>query len=164
VVVLSTYDQLHRFSAEISQVVRYVYFRSLVRAEQDLGPIKTKMGPLGEVGRGFFDAIRGVYTASKERDNNSFFVKLYRHGDPKEILEASDKFKREAYRSMVDDYERGFLLCWEIALRTLAELKEKYPEYPLKDEPQPAKQKMEVEETEYEVAPRRRVKVSSKED
>ena len=161
---MSTYDQLHKFSAEASQVVRYVYFRSLVRAEQDLGPIKTKLTPLGEVGRGFFDAVRGIYTASKERDNTSFFVKLYRHGDPKEILAASEKFKKEAYRSTVDDYERGFLICWEIALRTLAELKEKYPDYPLKDEPQPANQKVEVEESAFEVAPRKKAKASSKAD
>lgn len=154
---MSTYDQLHKFSAETSQVVRYVYFGSLVRAEQDLGPIRTKLSSLGEVGRGFFDAVRGIYTASKERDNTSFFIKLYRYSDPKEILEASDKFKREAYRSMVDDYERGFLICWEIALRTLAELKEKYPNYPLKDEQQSAKEKVE-EEAEYEVAPRKKAR------
>lgn len=163
-VALSTYDQLHKFSAESSQIVRYVYFRSLVRAEQDLGPIKTKLAPLGEVGRGFFDAIRGIYAASKERDGASFFVKLYRHGDPKEILAASEKFKKEAYRSTVDDYERGFLICWEIALKTLAELKENYPDYPLRDEPQPASQKVEVEEAEFEVAPRKKAKASSKAD
>jgi len=155
------YDQLHKFSAETSQVVRYVYFQSFVMAEQDLEPIKTKLNSLGESGRGFSDAVRGIYTASKERDNASFFVKLYRYGDPKEILEASDKFKREAYRSMVDDYERGFLICWGIALRTLAELKEKYPDYPLKDEQQPANRKVE-EQADYEVAPRKKARVSKK--
>jgi hypothetical protein len=130
-------------------------------AERDLEPIKTKLTSLGESGRGFFDAIRGIYTASKERDNASYFVKLYRYGDPKEILEGSDKFKREAYRSMVDDYERGFLICWGIGLKTLSELKEKYPDYPLKDEQQPINEKVE-EEAEYEVAPRKKVKVSKK--
>lgn len=130
-------------------------------AEQDLEPIKIKLNSLGESGRGFFDAVRGIYTASKEHDNASFFEKLYRYGDPKEILEASDKFKREAYRSMVDDYERGFLICWEIALKTLAELKEKYPDYPSKDEQQPSNEKVE-EEAEYEVAPRKKARVSKK--
>jgi len=154
--MLSSYDQLHKFTSESSQIVRYVYFRSFARAEQDMGPLKTKVTPLGEVGRGFFDALRGVYTASKERDRSSLFVKLYRNGDPKDITTLSDKFKQEAYRPTTDEYERGFLVAWEIALKTLAELKASYPEYPLKDE-QPARtQPVEAEDADYEIKPRRK--------
>jgi hypothetical protein len=162
VIILSTYDALHKFSQEASQIVRYVYFRSLPRAEQDLNPMKSKLSALGEVGRGFYDAIHGIHTAAKERDFSSFFMKLYRHGDPKAIMALSDKFKQEAYRSTTDDYERGFLIAWEIAAKMLAELKESYPEYPLKDEPQAAVQRTEAEEQSYfTVQPRKKTKATS---
>jgi hypothetical protein len=157
--MLSSYDQLHKFTSESTQIVRYVYFRSFARSDQDMVPLKTKVIPLGEVGRGFFDALRGVITASKERDRSALFVKLYRNGDPKDIIALSEKFKQEAYRPTTDEYERGFLVAWEIALKTLAELKANYPEYPLKDE-QPARtQQAEAEDAEYEIKPRKRSKV-----
>lgn len=155
---MSTYDMLRKFAPEASQMVRYVYFKSLARAEQELSPIKNKLLPLGEVGRGFFDAIRGVYVSAKERDKTSLFIKLYRHGEPKDILELAEKFKNEAFRPTVDEYERGFLICWEIMLRTLSSLKEQYPEYPMKEEQQPPPEKNEEEV--FEVAPRKKSKSS----
>lgn len=159
---MSMYDTLRKFAPEASQIVRYVYFKSLARAEQDLNPIRNKLLPLGEIGRGFFDALKGVYVSAKERDKTSFFMKLYRNGDPKEILEMAEKFKNEAFRSTVDEYERGFLICWEIILRTLSSLKEEYPDYPLKDE-QPQTPQVKTEEEVFEVAPRKKAK-SSKAD
>lgn len=156
---MSSYDQLHKFTSESTQIVRYVYFRSFARAEQDMAPLKTKITPLGEVGRGFFDALRGVFTASKERDRSSLFVKLYRSGDPKDITALSDKFKQEAYRPTTDEYERGFLVAWEIVLKTLAELKASYPEYPLKDEQPTGIQRAEEEDAEYEIKPRKKSRV-----
>jgi len=157
---LSTYDHLQKFSAESSQIVRYVYFRSLARAEQDLAPLKTKVLTLGEAGRGFYDALKGIFTASKERDKSSFFVKLYRQGEPKGIAAMADKFKQEAYRPTTDDYERGYLIAWEMALRTLSELKEKYPEYPERDEDLPSTKKSEVEDSYFEVKPRKKAKAA----
>ncbi|MEM4721485.1 MAG: hypothetical protein QXT73_05430 [Candidatus Methanomethylicaceae archaeon] len=160
---MSTYDALRKFAPDASQIVRYVYFKSLARAEQELSPIKYKLAPLGEIGRGFFDAIKGVYVAAKERDKASLFMKLYRHGDPKGILELAEKFKNEAFRSTIDDYERGFLICWEIMLATLSSLKQEYPDYPLKDEQQqqqPSQSK--TEEEVYEVAPRKKAKNKDK--
>jgi hypothetical protein len=77
---MSMYDTLRKFAPEASQIVRYVYFKSLARAEQDLNPIRNKLLPLGEIGRGFFDALKGVYVSAKERDKTSFFMKLYRNG------------------------------------------------------------------------------------
>jgi hypothetical protein len=159
--VLSSYDRLQKFRSESCQIVRYVYFRSLVRAEQDLSPMKTKALALGEIGRGFYDALRGIYTASKERDRSAFFVKLYRQGEPKEIVAFSERFRQEAYRSTTDDYERGFLLAWEMALKTLGELKEKYPEYPLKEEQQTGSHSSDGDEPDYEVKPRKRAKATS---
>ncbi|MGC8936364.1 MAG: hypothetical protein ACP5KV_03240 [Candidatus Methanomethylicaceae archaeon] len=159
---MSMYDTLRKFAPEASQIVRYVYFKSLARAEQDLNPIRNKLLSLGEIGRGFFDALKGVYVSAKERDKTSFFMKLYRNGDPKEILEMAEKFKNEAFRSTVDEYERGFLICWEIILRTLSSLKEEYPNYPLKDE-QPQAPQVKTEEEVFEVAPRKKA-MSSKAD
>ncbi len=163
---MSTYDALHKYSQEASQIVRYVYFRSLARAEQDLNPLKNKVSQLGEVGRGFFDAIHGIHTAAKERDLSSFFMKLYKYGDPKAITALADIFKQEAYRSTTDDYERGFLIAWEIAAKTLGELKETYPEYPFKDEPQTVAPKKETEEqSDFTVQPRKKPRASAgKED
>jgi len=154
---MSTYDQLKKFAPEASQMMRYVYFKSLPRAEQELNPIKNKLLPLGEIGKGFFDAIRGMYVSAKERDKTSFFMKLYRNGDPKMIMEMAEKFKNEAFRPTADDYERGFLICWEIMLRTLSSLKEEYPDYPLKDE-QPQAPHVRTEEETFEVTPRKKVK------
>jgi hypothetical protein len=158
---MSTYDVLRKFAPDASQIVRYVYFKSLARAEQELSPIRNKLLPLGEIGRGFFDAMKGVYVSAKERDKTSFFMKLYRHGDPKEILQMAEKFKNEAFRSTADDYERGFLICWEIMLRTLSSLKEEYPDYPLKDE-QPQAAEVKTEEESFEVAPRKKSKEKEK--
>lgn len=158
---MSTYDRLQKFSSESCQIVRYIYFRSLVRAEQDLSPLKTKALALGETGRGFYDALRGIYTASRGRDRSSFFMKLYRQGEPKDIVAMSERFRQEAYRSTTDDYERGYLLAWEMALRTLGELKEKYPEYPLKEE-QPAEAAVSGgEESDFEVKPRKKARATS---
>lgn len=155
---MSTYDMLRKFAPEASQIVRYVYFRSLARAEQELSPVKNKILPLGEVGRGFFDAIRGIYVSAKERDKTSLFIKLYRYGEPKDILELAERFKNEAFRPTVDEYERGFLICWEVILRTLSSLKEQYPEYPMKEEQQPPQEKIDDEV--FEVAPRKKSKSS----
>ncbi len=155
---MSTYDMLRKFAPEASQIVRYVYFRSLARAEQELSPVKNKILPLGEVGRGFFDAIRGIYISAKEKDKTSLFIKLYRYGEPKYILELAEKFKNEAFRPTVDEYERGFLICWEVILRTLSSLKEQYPEYPMKEEQQPPQEKIDDEV--FEVAPRKKSKSS----
>ncbi|MGQ9759702.1 MAG: hypothetical protein ACUVQ5_03905 [Candidatus Methanomethylicaceae archaeon] len=150
---MSTYDLLRKFSPDASQMIRYIYFKSMARAEQELSPIKNKLIPLGELGRGFFDATRGVYVAAKEKDKTSFFMKLYRYGDPKNILELAETFKNEAFRPTADDYERGFLICWEIILRTLSSLKEEYPDYPLKDEQQSSQEKTEEI---FEVAPQKK--------
>ncbi|MEM3532508.1 MAG: hypothetical protein QXX14_05165, partial [Candidatus Methanomethyliaceae archaeon] len=63
----------------------------------------------------------------------------------------------------IDDYERGFLICWEIMLATLSSLKQEYPDYPLKDEQQqqqPSQSK--TEEEVYEVAPRKKAKNKDK--
>jgi hypothetical protein len=159
--ILSTYDALHKLSSEASQIVRFVYFRSLPRAEQDLGPMKNKLGQLGDVGRGFYDSMRGVYTAAKEKDTSSFFIKLYRNSDPKDILLLSDKFKQEAYRMTTDDYERGFLIGWEIISKTLSELKTAYPEYPLKDIVTTPSNTGEAEEqSDFEVQPRKKPKAA----
>ncbi len=163
---MSMYDALHKLSPEASQIVRFVYFRSLARAEQDLGPVKTKLSPMGEAGRGFFDALRGIYIASKERDGSSLFVKLYLNGEPKEIAQLSEKFKQEAYRATVDDYERGFLIAWEIAAKALSELKESYPDYPKEDQAKPKAAPAasgsgpDLEESGYEVMPRKKPKAS----
>lgn len=159
---MSTYDLLKKFAPDASQMVRYIYFKSMARAEQELGPIKNKLLPLGELGRGFFDAIRGVYVAAKDKDKASLFVKLYRYGEPKSLLELAENFKNEAFRPTVDDYERGFLICWEIMLRTLSSLKEEYPEYPLKDEQQPSQ--IKTEEEVFEIAPRKKPKHSTRSD
>lgn len=153
---MSTYDTLHRFEAEVSQIVRYVYFRSLPRAEQDLSVLKNKMNGIGEIGRGFYDAVRGIYVSSKERDPASLYMKLYRKGSPQEIKGLSEKFKGEAYRATVDEYERGFLIAWEISARELALLKENYPEYPLKVEGDQEKSKQIKADDAYEVAPRKK--------
>ena len=141
--------------------MRFVYFRSLPRAEQDLVPLKTKLSNLGEVGRGFYDALRGINSAAKEREASSLFMKLYRYADPEEIQVFSSRFKQEAYRSTTDDYERGFLIAWEIASKTLADLKKNYPDYPIKDEPQSTIRKDDAEEQSvFEVKPRKRSKAS----
>jgi len=152
------YDSLQKFSSDSSQIVRYVYFRSLARAEQELAPMKTKTSALGDAGRGYFDALRGVYAASKERDRSSFFVKLYRKADPKDIAALVGQFRREAYRPTIDEYERGFLIAWETILKSLSELKEKYPEYPLNDEQPAVKAKAEESESDVEVKPRKKAK------
>lgn len=156
------YDLLHKFDRESSQIVRYVYFRSLVRAEQDLVPMKSKTSGLGEGGRGFYDALRGIYTAARERDRSSLFVKLYRGSAPKEIMALSERFKQEAYRPTTDEYERGYLIAWETALKVLSELKGSYPDYPLKDEQAAAVSKAEGEETDFEVKPRKKARVRQK--
>lgn len=159
---MSMYDQLHRYEKESAQIVRYLYFKSFVRAEQDLAPLKSKTSPLGEGGRGFYDALRGIYTAARERDRSSLFVKLYRGGTPKEISELSERFKQEAYRPTTDEYERGYLIAWEIALKMLAELKEGYPEYPLKEEQAAQAPKDESEEADFEIKPRKRARLKQK--
>jgi hypothetical protein len=156
------YDQLHKFDKESSQIVRYVYFKSMVRAEQDLAPLKSRTSTLGEGGRGFFDAIRGICTAAKEKDKSSLFVKLYRGSSPKDISELSERFKQEAYRPTTDEYERGYLIAWEIALKILSELKENYPDYPLKDEQNAQPSKAEGEEADFEVKPRKKARVKQK--
>ncbi len=160
---MSMYDQLHRLDKESSQIVRYVYFRSLVRAEQDLPPLKTKATPLGEGGRGFYDAIRGIYTAAREKDRSSLFVKLYRGSSPQDILGLSERFKQEAYRPTTDEYERGYLIAWETALRVLSDLKEKYPDYPLKDEQGAATPSIaDGDEGNFEIKPRKKVRERQK--
>ncbi len=159
---MSMYDHLHKFDRESSQIVRYVYFKSLVRAEQDLAPLKTKAIPLGEGGRGFYDALMGIYTAVREKDRSSLFVKLYRAGDPKEISALSDKFKQEAYRPTTDEYERGFLIAWEIALKMLSELKQNYPDYPLKDEQPAQTSSVEGDESTFEIKPRKKAREAQK--
>ncbi len=156
------YDQLHKLDRESSQIVRYVYFKSLVRAEQDLAPLKSKTAGFGEGGRGFYDAVRGIYTAARERDNSSLFVKLYRGGDPGGILALSERFKQEAYRSTTDEYERGFLIAWEIALRMLSELKANYPDYPLKDEQPAAAPVAEGDDSSFEIKPRKKARERKK--
>lgn len=128
------YDQLRKFSSEISQLVKYIYFNNLVRAEQELVLLKNKLEKFGEIGNGFFNAIKGAYVAMKEKDKIAFFTRVYRYESPEKIRELADNFKNEIFRSTIDDYERGYLLCWEIILRTLSELKEQYPEYLLKEE------------------------------
>lgn len=163
---MSTYDWLHRFEAEVSQIVRYVYFRSLPRAEQDLSVLKNRLGGGGEVARGFYDAVRGIYTAAKERDSASLFMKLYRKASPQEISGLSGKFKAEAFRQTTDDYERGFLIAWEIAAKTLSLLKEEYPDYPTKEEIPEKRTEQKKDGEEFEVAPRKkpRSKARDKED
>jgi hypothetical protein len=158
---MSVYDALHKHEAAASQTVRYVYFKSLPRAEQDLQPLRQKVLALGEPGRGFYDAMRGIYTSAKERDLSSLFMKLYRQSSPAEISALSETFRKEAYRTTTDDYERGFLIAWEIASKTLSELKSSYPDYPLKDE-QPAENKTpEAEDTvSFDVAPRKKPRQS----
>lgn len=159
---MSMYDQLHKYDRESSQIVRYVYFKSLVRAEQDLAPLKTKTAALGEGGRGFYDALKGIYTAVREKDRSSLFVKLYRGGDPKEISALSEKFRQEAYRPTTDEYERGFLIAWEIALNMLSELKQNYPDYPLKDEQPAPATAAEGDESAFEIKPRKKARVRQK--
>ena len=159
---MSMYDQLHKFDRESSQIVRYVYFKSLVRAEQDLTPLKSKTSGLGEGGRGFYDALRGIYTAVREKDRSSLFVKLYRGAAPKDISTLSEKFKQEAYRPTTDEYERGFLIAWEIALKMLSELKESYPDYPLKDEQPAPSTVVEGDDSAFEVKPRKKARVRQK--
>lgn len=156
------YDQLHKFDKESSQIVRYVYFKSLVRAEQDLSPLKSRTSSLGEGGRGFYDALRGIYVATREKDRSSLFVKLYRGSSPKDISTLSERFKQEAYRPTTDEYERGFLIAWEIALKMLSELKESYPDYPLKDEQTAQAAKAEGEDMDFEVKPRKKARVKQK--
>ena len=156
------YDQLKKFSQESSQIVRYVYFKSFVRADQDLAPLRSKTASLGEGGRGFYDAIRGIYTATRERDRSSLFVKLYRSSEPKEISSLSEKFRQEAYRPTTDEYERGYLIAWEIALKTLSELKGSYPDYPLRDEQAAEPPKAEGDETDFEIKPRKKVRTRVK--
>lgn len=159
---MSMYDQLHKFDKESNQIVRYVYFKSLVRAEQDLAPLKSKTQGLGEGGRGFHDALRGIYTAVREKDRSSLFVKLYRAGDPKEISSLSEKFKQEAYRPTTDEYERGFLIAWEIALKVLSELKANYPDYPLQDEQPAQRPAADGEDAAFEIRPRKKARVRQK--
>ncbi|MCS7097883.1 MAG: hypothetical protein NZ922_02765 [Candidatus Methanomethyliaceae archaeon] len=129
---MTSYDQLKRFAPTISQLVRYIYFKSFARIEQDLPSLRNKLLEFGDLGRGFFDAIKGAYLAMKERD--AFLTKIYKYEDPKKIEDMAENFKNEAFRPTVDEYEKGFLLCWEIILKTLSTLKREYPEYPLKDE------------------------------
>ncbi|MEN3006474.1 MAG: hypothetical protein ABC596_05060 [Candidatus Methanosuratincola petrocarbonis] len=159
---MSTYDLLHKFEAEASQIVRYVYFRSLPRAEQDLSVLKNKLNGTGELGRGFYDAIRGIYNCARERDLASLYIKLYRKGTAQEISALSDRFRNEAYRPTIDDYERGFLIAWEIAAKTLAFLKENYPEYPLNSEPQEKKKQQEAGDDAFVVAPRKKAREERK--
>ncbi len=147
---------LHKFETEVSQIVRYVYFRSLPRAEQDLSVLKNRLNGTGEIGRGFYDAVRGIYNCAREKDPASLYVKLYKKGSAQEINALSEKFRNEAYRPTIDDYERGFLIAWEIAAKTLAFLKENYPEYPLKDEPQEKRRQQESSDDAFEVAPRKK--------
>ncbi len=155
---MSTYDLLHKFETEVSQIVRYVYFRSLPRAEQDLSVLKNKLSGTGELGRGFYDAVRGIYNCAKERDLASLYIKLYRKGTPQEISALSERFKNEAYRPTIDEYERGFLIAWEIAAKTLSLLKESYPEYPLSGEPEVKRKQQEADDEVFEVAPRKKAK------
>lgn len=129
---MTTYDHLKKLSPIISQLVRYIYFKSFARVEQELPPLKNKLLEFGDLGRGFFDAIKGAYLAMKEKD--AFFTKVYKYEDPNKIEELSESFKNEAFRPTVDDYEKGFLLCWGMILKTLSVLKKEYPEYPLKEE------------------------------
>ena len=158
---MSMYDALHKHEAVASQTIRYVYFRSLPRAEQDLQPLRQKILALGESGRGFYDALRGIYTSAKERDLSSLFMKLYRQGSPNEIAGLSEKFRKEAYRTTTDEYERGFLIAWEIASKTLSELKSSYPDYPLKDEQQTETKKPESDDSvSFDVAPRKKPRQS----
>ncbi|MCQ5376756.1 MAG: hypothetical protein NO516_01755 [Candidatus Methanomethylicia archaeon] len=159
---MSTYDMLHKYSKEASQIVRFVYFRSLPRAEQELPPMKNKLSGLGEVGRGFYDALRGIYTAAKDRDLSSYFMKLYRHGDPDQISSLSDRFKQDAYRSTTDEYERGYLIAWEIAMKTLSDLKREYPDYPMKDEPQQPLVEKAEEQSDFDVQPRKKPKAKER--
>ncbi len=163
---MSMYDALHKHEAAVSQAVRYVYFGSLPRAEQDLQPLKPKVLALGELGRGFFDALRGIHTAAKEKDTTSLFMKLYKQATPNEILALSEKFKKEAYRTTTDEYERGFLIAWEIASKTLSELKTSHPDYPNKDEKQVDSTKQEPEDAvSFDVVPRKKPRQSQdKED
>ncbi|MCC6013225.1 MAG: hypothetical protein LM593_02555 [Candidatus Verstraetearchaeota archaeon] len=125
----NNYDQLIKFSYEISQLVKYIYFNNLARAEEELIQLKNKLEKFGEMGNGFFNAIKGIYIAMKEKDKIAFFTRIYQYETPEKIREIANNFKNEMFRPTIDDYERGFLLCWEIILRTLSELKEKYPEY-----------------------------------
>ncbi len=156
---MSTYDALHKHEATVSQTVRYVYFRSLPRVEQDLQPLRQKVSALGESGRGFYDAVRGIYTSAKENDPSSLFMKLYKQGNPDQIAALSEKFRKEAYRTTTDDYERGFMIAWEIASKTLSELKSSYPEYPLKDERQADIKSPESDDSpSFDVAPRKKPK------
>ncbi|MEM4529413.1 MAG: hypothetical protein QXQ52_02660, partial [Candidatus Methanomethylicaceae archaeon] len=108
------------------------YFKNFARVEQELPPLKDKLLEFGDLGKGFFDAIKGAYLAMKEKD--AFFTKVYKYEDFKKIEELSENFKNEAFRPTVDDYEKGFLLCWEMILKTLSMLKKEYPDYPLKED------------------------------
>jgi len=157
----AVFDKLKRLRSEAMQYSRYIYFRSLSAAEDTLRSIKSKVESLGEAGRGFYDALNGLYVAITSDDRNTFYYKLYYDSSPDDVESYKDKLLNEAYRETADEYERGFTLAWEAILSQLAELKRQYP--PKVEKPQePSLPKSVTEmlkgDESIEIKPRRKPK------
>jgi len=130
----SVFDKLKRLRNEAMQYSRYIYFRSLSAAEDMLRSIRSKVEALGDAGKGFYDALNGLFVAITSDDKNTFYHKLYYESGLEETESYKAKLLDEAYRETADEYERGFLLAWEAVLSELSELKRQYP--PKMEKPQ----------------------------
>lgn len=124
----NAFDSLKRLRNEVMQYSRYIYFRSVSAAEDFLRSMKVKLDSLGNAGKGFYDALHGLYVAATSDDKTSLYCKVaYSEMTPEEIEAYRSKLLEETYRETADEYERGFLMVWEAVLAQLAELKKLYP-------------------------------------
>lgn len=123
----SDFEKLKSLRSLAARFARYIYFRSMSSANSTLAEIAKKTSNLGEAGKGFYDALRGIQVAVASNDQNSFYIRLYKRAKPSEIEKLRDKFTAEMLRETADAYERGYTLAWSIVLETLAKLKAIHP-------------------------------------
>jgi len=123
----SDFEKLKSLKSLASRFARYIYFRSMSSANSALAEVARRTSKLGDAGRGFYEALRGIQLAVASFDQNSFYLRLYKYAEPSEIEALRDKFTAEILRETADAYERGYALAWSIVLETMAKLKVSHP-------------------------------------
>ena len=103
---------------EMEKFCTAVEGRRFTEAERVLQRIEEAVGRLGEGGRGYVDALRGIVSAKRAGDPQALVNRVDR-GRLKKYIKEFGALSRDTLKTM---YERGFYRAWRDYLKALSKL------------------------------------------
>ena len=107
-----------KIKALTAQYVALLNGRQMSEAEKVLEKIKDGLKSK-EWHEGYYNALEGIYVASKSKDDRFVFITRINLADKKKLNKLQKEFYKQSRSSLHTDFDKGYLTAWLEYVRAL---------------------------------------------